>query len=272
MTALDAYSRRIGYAGPRTPTLATLGALQAAHAQSIAFENLTPLLGQEVRLDPAALLDKLVHGQRGGYCYEHNLLFLRMLHACGFQARGLAGRVRWNLAEDAPPTPRTHMLVLVQLEEGAYIADVGFGGLTPTGPLRLQIGLEQETPHEPFRLLAAGEDFVLQGFSAGEWKTLYRFDLSEQVQADYELASWYLAHCPTSLFVDNLIAARPLPGVRHTLLNGRYSVQPLGGEKRTRMLDSVEALLEVLEGPFGLRVRDLPGVEARLAALLERPA
>lgn len=48
---LDAYFARIGNAGERTPTLATLRAVHARHAEAIAFENLSPLLGLPVPLD-----------------------------------------------------------------------------------------------------------------------------------------------------------------------------------------------------------------------------
>jgi hypothetical protein len=44
------------------------------------------------------------------------------------------------------PAPLTHRPTLVGLPEGNFIADVGFGGQTPTTPLRLEPGLEQITP------------------------------------------------------------------------------------------------------------------------------
>ena len=58
---LDAYFQRIGYAGVRTPTLETLCELHLLHAQTIPFENLTPLLKQPVNLDAESLERKLVH-------------------------------------------------------------------------------------------------------------------------------------------------------------------------------------------------------------------
>ncbi len=72
MIDLDAYFRRIGFAGAAGPNRPTLDALHRLHPQAIAFENLDPLLGQPVRLDAAALEDKLVRSGRGGYCYEQN--------------------------------------------------------------------------------------------------------------------------------------------------------------------------------------------------------
>ena len=66
---LDSYFARIGYDGPRTPTLETLRAIQLLHPQAIAFENLNPLLRIPVRLDIASLQEKLIRSRRGGYCF-----------------------------------------------------------------------------------------------------------------------------------------------------------------------------------------------------------
>ena len=89
MIDLDTYFRRIGFAGEAVPDRATLDAIHRLHPQAIAFENLDPLLGVPVRLDAAALQDKLVRSGRGGYCYEHNLLLMHVLKALGFDVRGL---------------------------------------------------------------------------------------------------------------------------------------------------------------------------------------
>ena len=90
---LSAYFARIGYDGPRAPTLETLRAIQRLHSQAIAFENLNPLLTLPVRLDVESLQQKLVRSRRGGYCFEHNGLLLPVLRALGFRVSGLAGRV-----------------------------------------------------------------------------------------------------------------------------------------------------------------------------------
>jgi len=93
---LDAYCQRVGYTGERTPTLATLRALQQCHLLHITFENLNPLLGKPVPLDLASLEHKLIHQGRGGYCFENNLLFMAVLTALGFTVRGITARVYWN--------------------------------------------------------------------------------------------------------------------------------------------------------------------------------
>src|SRR5215470_19882811 len=98
---LDAYLKRIGHTGGRTATLETLRSIHLQHAQTIPFENLNPLLRWPVLLDASSLEAKLVHGGRGGYCYEHNLLLLHALRALGFRATGLGARVILNAAPGA---------------------------------------------------------------------------------------------------------------------------------------------------------------------------
>jgi N-hydroxyarylamine O-acetyltransferase len=266
---VPAYCARIGYSGPRVATLRTLRELHLRHAQSIPFENLNPYLRLAVPLDSASLERKLVFQQRGGYCFEQNLLLGEVLRSLGFRVRGLAARVTWNAAEGFVPA-RTHMLLQVDLEEGPHLADVGFGGMTLTGPLRLAADIEQETPHEPFRLLAAGSQFILQAKVRESWRSLYQFDLQEQAVADYEVTNWYLANHPESRFVRNLVAARPMPDRRLALLNNELTVHHLGGPSERRLLESVAELREVLEDVLQIELPDVPNLDGALQRALDR--
>lgn len=262
---LDAYFRRIGYTGERTTSIATLAAMQARHTRAIAFENLNPFLKRPVCLDTGSLERKLVRDGRGGYCFEHNLLFKSVLASLGFGVAGLAGRVLWGLPEGLT-LPRTHMLLKVDVQNIAYVVDVGFGGQTPTGPLRLEVDVEQATPHEPFRLRRDGDGFLMQAKFSDGWATLYRFDLQEQLLPDYEVANWYTSTHPESRFVNNLVAARPAEDRRFALFNNRFSVHPINGNKESRTLTSATALRQTLEDVFGLILPDVP----ELGDMLER--
>ena len=263
---LSAYFARIGYDGPRAPTLETLRALQLLHPQAIAFENLNPLLGLPVRLDIASLQEKLVRSRRGGYCFEHNGLLLQVLRALGFRVSGLAGRVVWNSPPDDIPA-RSHMILRVELEEGTYLADVGFGS-SPTAPLRLLPDIAQETPHESFRLLerAAGQ-YTLQCNLKGQWTSFYMFDLQEQAPVDYQVANYYVSTWPTSHFVSLLIAARTTADGRYGLRNNKLSIHRLRGESEQRTLTSAAEISEVLEDLFDVVVPDEPAFAAKLARL-----
>ncbi len=269
---LDAYFHRIGFpgncgAGNRGPTLSTLADIHRLHPAAVAFENMEPFTGGCVSLAPGDLQAKLVRGGRGGFCYEQNLLLAGVLRALGFAVKGLAARVLWNKPPDATP-PRSHMLLAVPLEGETWMMDVGFGGLTQTAPLRLVHGVEQETPHEPFRLLREGETWLVQALAAGEWRNLYRFDLAEQLPADYEVSSFFLCRHPSSQFIASLMAARALPGRRLALMNNRYAIHtPDGGTERIE-LPGPEEVAAVLETDFGLTIPDRDGflrtVEAKV--------
>ncbi len=268
---LDAYFRRIGYRGPRTPTLATLRAIHLLHPRAIPFENLDPFLGRPVLLDIAALERKLVREGRGGYCFEQNLLLEHVLEGLGFDVTGLAARVLWNTPEGAV-TARGHMLLRVDLDGESYVADVGFGGLTLTAPLHLETGVEQATPHERCRLVVVGDAFVMQAAVRGEWKALYRFDLQEQLLPDYEVSSWYLSNHPKSHFVTGLVAARAGEDRRWALRGAELAVHHLDGRTERRVLAHAREMREVLEGPFGLALPDDPGLDAALERLIVRAA
>jgi N-hydroxyarylamine O-acetyltransferase len=268
---IDAYFARIGYTGPRGPTLDTLEAIHARHPQAIPFENLNPLLGWPVRLDAASLQQKLVRDGRGGYCFEQNLLLYHALRAIGFEVTGLAARVLWNVPEGVVRA-RTHMLLLVAVGGRPYVADVGFGGLTLTAPLRFETGIEQATPHEPFRLIAAGDAFLMQAYVGGEWKPLYRFDRQEQLLPDYEVTNWHLSNHPESQFVTGLIAARADSDRRYTLRNNELMVHYLDGRSERRVLTSAAALRAALTDAFRLTLPAGPELDAALEGVVARAA
>ena len=263
---LGAYLARIGWRGEAAADLATLRGIVASHAAAIPFENLDPLLGRPVLLDAEALERKLVRDGRGGYCFEHNLLLSHALRAIGFEVGWLAARVLWNRPDDAI-TARGHMLVRVELDGRTHLVDVGFGGLTPTGVLRLEADVEQSTPHEPFRLLSIDGDWRMQARVRGDWQTLYRFDLQRQHQVDYEVTSYYLSTSPTSHFVTGLIAARAEPGRRLALRGRDFAVHELDGETTRRTLPTPDEIMAVLESDFRIRLPDRGALSARLAAL-----
>lgn len=263
---LDAYFHRIGYAGPQHPTLDTLTVIHRHHTRAIPFENLNPLMGWPVRLDVASLQEKLVHAGRGGYCFEQNLLLMHALRAMGFPVVGLSARVLYNVPADVV-SARSHMLLCVTLNERAYLADVGFGGLTLTDPLCLVPDVEQTTSLEPFLLTAAGDEFVMQACIGGEWKALYRFSLQEQQQIDYEVANWYVSTHPGSRFVSSLMAARAEMDRRYALLNNQLAVHHLDGRTDHEVLRTPSELRAALEESFKIAVPDFPGLDAALARL-----
>lgn len=268
---LDAYFARVGFNGARAPTFETLRDLHLAHAQTIAFENLNPLLGWRVPLDLPSIEEKLVRSGRGGYCFEQNGLLAAALRELGFKVTGLAARVLWNAVEGAI-RPRTHMVLKVDVGGEPYVADVGFGGLTLTTPLRLVTDLEQSTAHERFRLVKIEDDLKLEALIGAAWKTLYRFDLQPQFETDYEMYNHYTSTYPTSHFRSMLVAARPVPGARYALSNNQLTIHHIDGPSERRLLATVGEVRQTLESMFGLTLPAAAELDPALARACAFPA
>lgn len=267
MLDLQRYLERLGYASAPAATLDNLRELQRRHTTEFAFETLSTMLRVPVEVEPAAIQDKLLHQGRGGYCFELNRLFLLLLQALGFDARGLTGRVVMGGPEDALPA-RTHMLVLVTLEGVRYITDVGFGGMVPTGPLLLDSEAEQATPHEAYRLSYVGGTYTLRARVADSWRAMYVFDLQAVADIDYVVGNWYVCTHPDSPFLGQMIAARTGPGLRKTLNNGSFAIHRLGQASERVQLDSVDEVLRVLRDEFGIRPPEHPELRQIIGGLI----
>lgn len=225
------------------------------HNCTIPFENLDVLLPREIQLDDQSLEDKLVIARRGGYCFEQNGVFERVLRELGFNVRSLLGRVVLSNPPALPP--RTHRLLLVELEGEKWIADVGFGGQTLTAPIRLMPDIMQTTPHGEYRLLQEGDDWVLQFNHHQHWQSMYRFDLCEQQQSDYVMGNFWSAHCCQSHFRHHLLMCRHLPdGGKLTLTNFHFTHYENGHAVEQRNLPDVASLYAVMQEQFGLGVDD----------------
>nr|WP_298256293.1 arylamine N-acetyltransferase [Bradyrhizobium sp.] len=248
---LQNYLARIGYHGPLHADLATLKALQLAHLDAIPFETLDPLLRRPVKLDLASVQAKLVDGRRGGYCYEHNLLLQAAVAAIGFEVTGLAGRVRWMSPPDSPLGAKTHMLLKVDLADGVYLADAGFGACLLDAPLLLKADIEQTTAMGTYRLTQSDELLWLNAKREGGWRTLYVFDLQPQLQSDYELGNWFTSTNPAIPLTTRLIMERLSGRRRYRLVDRTLSTEARDGEVVSeRTLASAAELADAMSDTF----------------------
>ena len=221
----DAWLARIGYSGSRAPTLATLQR-------------------------------KMIGSRRGGYCFEQNMLFRGGLRSLGFDVTSFQARVVRGLAIDAP-RPMFHMVLQVNLPEGPYLADVGFGNVAPTAPLQLTVDVEQDTPHEVMRFIRMGDELTLQSRLGEWWEHIYRVVFLPRLDAEYEICNWFTASHPDNIHGRNLIVARPGPNrTRITLFNARLSVRHASGAVERRMLADRSEYCDVLTETFGVVLSD----------------
>jgi N-hydroxyarylamine O-acetyltransferase len=253
---LDAYFARIGYDGPREPTLAVLRALHQKHPDAIVFEKVDVLLGKAISLDSAAIDAKLITAGRGGYCYEQNGLFKRVLTALGFEVTGVMARVLWTVPADAPARPRSHMVLKVCMpgDDTVWLADVGFGGCVLTAPLQLFSDEVQATPNGDFRILPIddlGGERRVQANLSGKWAATYQVALGPWADQDYEQANFYTYAHPGSHFTWSLTVGRVTPEARYALKNNRLTHRDADGvlvEQRDLSADELEATLRDVIG------------------------
>ena len=246
---LEAYLGRIGYSGRVQPVPAVLEAIHLAHATHIPFENLDILLKRPIRLDLASLQAKLVTGGRGGYCFEHNLLFSAVLQRLGFSVTQLAARV---LYRSRRKLPRTHILLLVNVDGATWLADVGFGLEGLLLPVPFGSGREARQFAWTYRVTETDGEWILQSLRNGSWTDLYSFSLEPQLAVDFEPANHYTSTHPESRFVRTLTVQLPTPDVR-SMLRNQELVLDRGGTVTRRVLADDDELLAVLAETFGLR-------------------
>lgn len=259
---IAAYVARTGYAGPLAPTRETLVGLHRAQAYSIPFENLDIHLGRPIGLDAASLSRKLLAERRGGYCYELNGLFGRVLRQLGFAVTNLVGR---NLIAGAPLRPRAHQLLLVEAEGRPWVADLGFGGNTLLEPIPLEIDPAHRMGFDTYRLQAAPQhNYHLQLLLDGQWQSLYTFTLDEAQPSDYQMMSYFYSNSPDSPFRQQRICARATPEYRATLVDRELKIRQPDGRATATLLADEAAYAAALRQHFGLHLSE--GQVARLFA------
>ncbi|WP_236171380.1 arylamine N-acetyltransferase family protein [Pseudomonas pseudonitroreducens] len=270
---LDATLARLGLP-PQRPaaTLANLDRLIVAALHQLPFENLDVLLDQPILIEPDAVFAKVVERRRGGYCFELNSLFARLLSSLDYRVTLLVARVRWGLPAEAPLTPQTHLLLRVDLPEGPHLVDIGFGG--PASPRALPLRLNETLPGGWRITGAVDAELEMATRSPSGWQTLYRFTLEPQHWADYGMRNWYTSTYPQSVFRHSLRVALSEEGARLSLLNGQFSRRTVDGAVEQRNIDDVDELLAVLCERFHLQppASAAPALRGRLAQLLQPSA
>ncbi|WP_367106630.1 arylamine N-acetyltransferase [uncultured Psychrobacter sp.] len=288
------YLAQLGFTEPEinktiTPDLETLQRLQIAHLTQYPFQSLTTVLDRPVDLEEASIYNKVIERRLGGYCYELNGLFLALLRHLGYEARIVTGIVIIDNQIERR-NARTHMAIIMTIEERNYLVDVGFGGQVPTAPLVFAYNQQnqdqssaqenkaaqiQTTPHGNYKIIRDEsfddqsknpilthaevnyERYILCSEVKSEWQMLYVFDLLPQIKIDMIVGNWYISTYPKSPFKDKIMVSRAEEnGVKHTLFNNKYHKHELGKPSQTKILASVDELLVQLKEVFFMNLKD----------------
>jgi N-hydroxyarylamine O-acetyltransferase len=248
MLDLAAYIKRIGYSGPLNTTVEVLRAIHRAHMLSVPFENLDIFLGRNIACDEQAFIRKIVHQNRGGFCYELNGAFAVLLRALGFTATLLSARVPRQDGRLAPEFD--HLTLRVDLGQ-PWLADVGFGDLF-LEPLRLLPGIEQEQGARKLRISQTNDSFLLERTEPdASWKKQYVFSMEPRELTEFAGMCRYHQTSPESHFTQRKLCSVATPDGRITLSDRRLMVT-VAGRKDEKVLGSEDEWHQALKEYFGI--------------------
>jgi N-hydroxyarylamine O-acetyltransferase len=237
---LDAYLNRIGH--PRVAASAeSLRSLHRDHVLAIPFENIDVILGTHPGISLDAIQAKLVGRQRGGYCYEHALLFGAALERLGFTVDRRVARVQPHKAG-----PRTHALLKVGVDGQEFLADVGFGAgqLYPT-PLKDGVIVDQGGWDH--RLTLDGDVWTLAKKTQDGWIPQHASNDEPVRPIDYRVYHHYVSTHPDSPFTGRPVVMRVADGIVRRLVGDDLTTEYADGRTTHRAVPADE-LPEVLAG------------------------
>jgi arylamine N-acetyltransferase len=93
---ISKYFERVHYNGAIVPTLQLLNTLQKLHLLNVPFENLDIHYKVPIELNLTNIFEKVINKRRGGFCYELNGLFYKLLRSIGFHVKMVSARVLNN--------------------------------------------------------------------------------------------------------------------------------------------------------------------------------
>lgn len=246
---LTDYLQRIGFTDEPVANADSLCQLMRAHVQSIPFENLDVQAGKIVSLVPEDIVNKIIYGKRGGYCYEVNSLFAMALTALGFEYDLVGARPMFYPQR----RPKSHMVLMVKIGAQRWLCDTGFGSFGLRAPIELnRVGQVIKQDNETF-MLEKNErgEFVLKALVKGEWANQFGFDLYPMEMIDFMPVNYYNSTHPDAVFVQRYLVMQQRPDGR-TLLSGNQLKQ-LRGDQETVTEIAEDQLDEVLWREFKLQ-------------------
>ena len=206
---LSDYLARLGIEPPLNPTLDALRRLHIAHLRTFVFENITIQRYGDIRTDLDSVERKFLDGKLGGYCFEQNTLFGGALRELGFNVATILGRV-------GSPERRAlnHLVLRVEIDRTAWLADVGFGGQGLLEPIPIADGTRVVQGGLAYSLRRDDHHWILSMHCGDESEQLYEFGDAPHTPGDIEIANYYTSTNPASVFRRSLTIQRVTPEER----------------------------------------------------------
>ena len=245
------YLERIGVTAVEKTDRQNLDALILAHQRNVPFENLDIFDAEaDINLDIPSLFDKVVTRRRGGYCFELNAVFMSLLQALGYECYPLAVRVVWHATRHMPVT---HRATVVIIDGEKYFCDVGFGGPSPQGAVRLEHDIEQQSGTDVFKLITRDGNTVTGRMADDEFEQLLMFRDDPADAVDFLAPNEYQSKSKHSFFkMDRMLNLTTQNGCK--VVAGNTLKIHENGRVTERVLDSEASLRSALAEHFGIAV------------------
>jgi N-hydroxyarylamine O-acetyltransferase len=232
---------RIGLAAMPAPDVDGLRELHRAYVGSVPYEALAVQLGESEPLHSGALLERVLAGGRGGYCFEVNTVLHDLLVAAGFS-------VERRVANVAGSELPNHMALVVDVEGERYLADSGLGE-GPLDPVPLVDGATTPGPMSwTVRRTEDGWRMEQHEWGTVEWFT---FGDPRAELDDFQPHHRRLSREPDSSFVQTLVVQRPYDDRIVTLRSRTLFVDGPGRRERDVLPDAA-AWATALHDEFGV--------------------
>lgn len=248
---LENYLNRLGlHYPPARGGESLLFEVQERQLMKIPFENLDCLHGIDISLNPRELEAKILLNQRGGYCFELNLLLLEGLSLMGFAVKPVLSRVMYR---GIGINPKTHIFLIAEIDGKQWLVDAGFGGPGLFHPMPFELNRIDQQVNGSFRLVQDAEfGFILQKAIkvSDQWQNVFAFTTDKVYLPDLEMSNFYTSKLPESHFRHNLIAALFNEEGRTTLLNRKMTRTFHDGRLESFDIATVAELKSILSNDF----------------------
>ncbi|HTR28889.1 MAG TPA: arylamine N-acetyltransferase [Puia sp.] len=250
---IDGYLRRIKSTSFLRTDLDTLRELQYKHLFAIPFETLDIHHQIPIILQINLLYQKVIRDHRGGYCYELNILFHRLLTCCGFDVTLVSGRLHHG--NNRFGREFEHMALIVSLQGRQWLVDVGFGDFS-LAPLAIAPGQIQSDGRNFYQIvepvMADGQAYLGVAKwvpSKQDFKIDYLFTLTPRSVADFNGMNEFHQTSKESHFARSLICTMPTPEGRITLINNKL-IRKENGNRQVKIIHSADQRDQLLEKYF----------------------
>lgn len=254
---LKNYLKRINVTQTLKADKSTLFQLHQAHLYSIPFEDLNIHYNIPIILEKEDLYQKVIVGNRGGFCYELNGLFNELLKEIGFKTTIINAGVLSKEGKEAPPFD--HAAIIVDLEK-RWLVDVGYGGDSFVHPKELTLDIVQKDVHDYYKFTKHSENewLLMHSVDGENFKGQYIFSFKEQQLDNFKPECERKQTQPDSHFVMNFICTKATPSGRISIINDKLVIR-VNGQKETRLIEGEADRLAILANKFGIPTADLMG-------------